>query len=180
MHSEVINYDINLYSVLAYAGAAIMDIHYKSAGHYSDYSFPHVSECHIFPACWIPSGLKVLSFFRHFNFLITCQVMTLNCFSFLISLAVHLGDVHVFLTSATQPPPWTPQQSTNYCVYFNSILTSFKEKIQAFSHNTHTDHSSCICALPQFTVTVSRFFIVKECPLNPEGLLFKVIAEGIM
>lgn len=148
MHSEVINDEINLYSAFAYTGATVMDIHYKSAGHWSDYSFPHVPECHIFPACWIPSGLKVLSFFRHFNFLITCLVMTLNCFSFLISLAVHLGDVHVFLTSATQPPPGAPWHSTNYCVYFNSILTSFKEKTQAFSHSTHDDHSSYICAFP--------------------------------
>lgn len=33
MHSEVINDEMNSYSALAYTGAAIMDIHYKPAGH---------------------------------------------------------------------------------------------------------------------------------------------------
>lgn len=33
MHSEAINDEINLYSALAYTGAAVMDIHYKYAGH---------------------------------------------------------------------------------------------------------------------------------------------------
>lgn len=33
MHSEVINDEINSYRALAYTGAAVMYIHYKSAGH---------------------------------------------------------------------------------------------------------------------------------------------------
>lgn len=33
MHSEVINDEMNAYSILAHTGAAIMDVHYKSAGH---------------------------------------------------------------------------------------------------------------------------------------------------
>lgn len=104
MHSEVINDEINLYRVLAYTGAALMYIHNIYIINLQGTKAITLSpmSLNIFPARWIPSGLKVLSFFRHFNFLITCQVMTLNCFSFLISLAVHLGDVHVFLTSATQ------------------------------------------------------------------------------
>jgi len=33
MHSEVLNDEMDTYSTLAYTGAAIMNVHYKSTGH---------------------------------------------------------------------------------------------------------------------------------------------------
>lgn len=92
------------------------------------------------PESWIPAGMEVLSFFRHFNFLITCQVMTFIVFFLSLLLfkqTVSFSSLGKFPcisdTFLTSHP--TPISFTILCIvrlFIEATFFHFKKKSMIF------------------------------------------------